>query len=239
METIRIRRLEEDVSRYRRALRRIVECEDAPNIDPIGDVEFGLHCGVEDRCASNRYEGANIGYAQGCEAALEWAVNEAKYALGEEQEMKEAIKEPPLPEGVDGTGGIYTKDNSDLFIERDMSPEDLRMIADHIEWSNPEREGIKNNSSAEPPLWQQLKSDMPWAYDEARVVNADRETLEYVLTSEKGFPAEIASIQLARNIWKLVRILNSKRFKEDPTLVSSLVDAKKEHADSMSFSGEL
>ena len=63
-----------------RALHRIAERVDAPNIDPMGSTEFGLHCGVEDMGASNRYEGANIGYKQGCEAALEWATNEAKCA---------------------------------------------------------------------------------------------------------------------------------------------------------------
>ncbi len=63
------------------ALERIAKLEDSPDIDPVGDVEFGLHCGVEDRCCENRYDGANVGYANGCEAALEWASNEAKHAL--------------------------------------------------------------------------------------------------------------------------------------------------------------
>lgn len=39
------------------ALKRIAECEAAPDIDPTGETEFGLHCGVEDRGCSNRYEG--------------------------------------------------------------------------------------------------------------------------------------------------------------------------------------
>lgn len=81
MKTIRTRQLEAEIFRYRQALKRIAEGIDAPDIDPTGDTEFGLHCGVEDRMASDRYEGANIGYAQGCEAALEWASNEAKHVL--------------------------------------------------------------------------------------------------------------------------------------------------------------
>ena len=64
-----------------KALHRIAECTDAPDIDPTGDTEFGLHCGAEDRDCSDRYEGTNFGYTQGCEAALEWAVNEAKHSL--------------------------------------------------------------------------------------------------------------------------------------------------------------
>ena len=63
------------------ALHRIAECKDAPAIDPTGECETGLHCGVEDRDCRDRYEGANYGYAQGTERALEWAVNEAKHAL--------------------------------------------------------------------------------------------------------------------------------------------------------------
>jgi len=90
METNRTRQLEATISRYRKALKRIAECKDAPDIDPTGDTEYGLHCGVEDCMASDRYEGANIGYAQGCEAALEWASNEAKHALENTEVSHEA-----------------------------------------------------------------------------------------------------------------------------------------------------
>ena len=63
------------------ALKRIAECEDAPDIDIGGEAQFGLHCGVEDRSCSDRYEGADYGYSRGVERGLEWAVNEAKHAL--------------------------------------------------------------------------------------------------------------------------------------------------------------
>ena len=63
------------------ALKRIAECEDAPDIDIGGEAKFGLHCGVEDRSCSDRYEGADYGYSCGVERGLEWAVNEAKHAL--------------------------------------------------------------------------------------------------------------------------------------------------------------
>ena len=62
-------------------LRNILEGVNAPDIDPMGDTEFGLHCGVEDIGATDRYGGANYGYSQGVEAALEWAANEAQEAL--------------------------------------------------------------------------------------------------------------------------------------------------------------
>ena len=48
----------------------------------------------------------------------------------------EESSECPLPEGVEEGGGIYTKTNSDLFIDRDISADDLRKIADHKE-ANP------------------------------------------------------------------------------------------------------
>ena len=44
------------------------------------------------------------------------------------------MKEPKLPSKVICGFGLYTKENSDLFIDRDMSPDDLKMIANHIKW---------------------------------------------------------------------------------------------------------
>jgi hypothetical protein len=63
------------------ALKRIAECQDSPDIDPGGEEQFGLHCGVEDRGCCDRYEGADYGYSRGMERGLEWASNEAKHAL--------------------------------------------------------------------------------------------------------------------------------------------------------------
>ena len=63
------------------ALQRIANCDDAPDINPKGDWEKGLYCGVEDRDCRDRYEGAYYGYSRGCEIALEWAVNEARLAI--------------------------------------------------------------------------------------------------------------------------------------------------------------
>ena len=74
-----------DVSRLVRDLRdrlkQIVECEDAPDSDIGGNARIGLHCDVEDRSCSDRYEGADYGYAQGVKCALEWAVNEVQSIL--------------------------------------------------------------------------------------------------------------------------------------------------------------
>ena len=63
------------------ALRRIAEFEDAPEIDAIGEWQFGLHCGVEDRQCRDRYEGADYGHTVGAERVMEWAGNEAKHAI--------------------------------------------------------------------------------------------------------------------------------------------------------------
>lgn len=65
----------------RAALERIKNCEDSPDIDATGEWQFGLHCGVEDRGCTDRYEAADYGHARGVERALEWAVNEATEAL--------------------------------------------------------------------------------------------------------------------------------------------------------------
>ena len=43
-------------------------------------------------------------------------------------------KEPKLPDRVVHGLGIYFRDNSDLFID-DLTPEELRQIADHLEWT--------------------------------------------------------------------------------------------------------
>ena len=63
------------------ALNRIAGLADAPEIDAEGQIQLGLHCGVEDRECADRYQGANYGYACGVNRALEWARNEAQAAL--------------------------------------------------------------------------------------------------------------------------------------------------------------
>lgn len=67
--------------RLAEALKRIFECQDAPGIDIGGESQLGLHCGVEDRGCYDRYEGADYGYSQGVERALEWSSNEAFAAI--------------------------------------------------------------------------------------------------------------------------------------------------------------
>lgn len=80
------------------ALKRIAECEDAPDIDASGDWQRGLYCGVEDRDCRDRYEGADYGHAVGVEKGLEWASNEAKYAL-------EQVANAALTGAADSTTG--------------------------------------------------------------------------------------------------------------------------------------
>lgn len=38
-----------------------------------------------------------------------------------------------LPDGVNHIAGMYTKEKSDLFIDADITPDDLRRIANHME----------------------------------------------------------------------------------------------------------
>ena len=76
---------EAELARLREALQRISDGTDAPDIDLSGDWQTGLYCGVEDRDCQDRYEGADYGYSQGVERTLEWAGNEADYALKEQQ----------------------------------------------------------------------------------------------------------------------------------------------------------
>lgn len=65
----------------REALSRIHACTDSPDIDVGGEMQIGLHCGVEDRGCRDRYDGADVGWSQGVERTLEWAQNEAAFAL--------------------------------------------------------------------------------------------------------------------------------------------------------------
>jgi len=71
------------------SLRKIKECEDAPEIDATGDWRFGLHCGVEDRNCQDRYDGADYGHTVGAERVFEWASNEAGWALTEIGELEQ------------------------------------------------------------------------------------------------------------------------------------------------------
>ena len=73
------------------ALERISNCEGAPDIDPIGDWQFGLHCGLEDRGLHNRYDCANYGHSVGAERCLEWAADEAKFALKKISEERDKL----------------------------------------------------------------------------------------------------------------------------------------------------
>lgn len=73
----------------REAMKRIAQCEDAPDIDPTGETQWGLHCGVEDRGCTGKYDGADYGYTQGVERAIEWAKGEAETALAK---YDEAVK---------------------------------------------------------------------------------------------------------------------------------------------------
>ena len=75
------------------ALNRIAGLADAPEIDAEGQIQLGLHCGVEDRACADRYQGANYGYACGVDRALEWARNEAQAALANKTALPRAGRE--------------------------------------------------------------------------------------------------------------------------------------------------
>jgi hypothetical protein len=70
------------------SLVRIANAESAPDIDIGGEMQFGLHCGVEDRGCSDRYDGADYGYSRGVTRALEWAVNEAAHTIAKAKQTK-------------------------------------------------------------------------------------------------------------------------------------------------------
>lgn len=71
----------EAADKLRAAMQDIANLEGAPSIDVSGDLRFGLHCGVEDRDCTDRYESADFGWSQGVERTLEWATLEAAHAL--------------------------------------------------------------------------------------------------------------------------------------------------------------
>ena len=91
------------------ALQRIAKCKDSPDLDPGGEVQLGLHCGVEDRCIDNIYEAASFGYTEGAEDAMEWAVNEANFALTQILDSGGAENEWPCFECDDGTIRLVRK----------------------------------------------------------------------------------------------------------------------------------
>jgi hypothetical protein len=97
--------------RLRAALVRIRDGEDAPDCDLGGERQIGVHCGVEDRGCSDRYEGADYGYAQGVERALEWASNEADAALTSEALAGAGSSWRPIEEApVDQEIIVYRED---------------------------------------------------------------------------------------------------------------------------------
>ena len=87
--------LEIENRKLREGLDRIARLVDAPAIDAEGQIQFGLHCGVEDRACADRYEGADYGYARGVEHALEWARNEAEATLANKQVSNAPQSVPP------------------------------------------------------------------------------------------------------------------------------------------------
>jgi YgiT-type zinc finger domain-containing protein len=91
------------------ALQRIAKWEDSPDIDPSGDIQLGLHCGVEDRYIDSVYDAADFGYTKGAEVALEWATNEASFALKQILDSGGAENEWPCFECDDGTIRLVRK----------------------------------------------------------------------------------------------------------------------------------
>lgn len=79
---------------------------------------------------------------------------------------------------------------------------------------------------------------MPWCVDEAKVVNADIEVLEYVLKSGKGHPVEITEIQMTRNLWRLVESIESLRMHRNPELAHLLDNVVEEHRREMELPSE-
>lgn len=74
--------LERRCKRLEAALRALSKLEGSPDIDPLGDIQFGLHCGLEDRDC-DRYRASDFGYAQGVDRALEWVMNTATAVLNQ------------------------------------------------------------------------------------------------------------------------------------------------------------
>ena len=73
----KIKEQQEAIRELVAGLTRIANCDGSPDIDPMGDIQLGLHCGVEDIGCQDRYDGVDYGYTQGMERGIEWAVNEA------------------------------------------------------------------------------------------------------------------------------------------------------------------
>lgn len=79
-----IRWMKARIAHLEAALTRIKTLADAPDPDPSGDRQLGLHCGLEDRGAQgDPHDACDYGYSEGVGRTMEWAVNEAEAGLKE------------------------------------------------------------------------------------------------------------------------------------------------------------
>ena len=84
LQVRRIKKLEARIAQLEAGLNRIKGLADAPDPDPMADIQFGLHAGLEDRGAQgNPYDACDYGFSEGASRVMEWAVNEAEAALKE------------------------------------------------------------------------------------------------------------------------------------------------------------
>lgn len=73
--------LKSQVERLTGILNEINNLDGAPDDDVGGDMQSGLHCGVEDRGCSDRYQGADYGWNQGVFRMKEWVLGITEQAL--------------------------------------------------------------------------------------------------------------------------------------------------------------
>lgn len=59
---------------------------DEPQIELTGEYHTGLHCGLEDRDISDRYDACDYGFEKGVERALEWAYGVVETAIAKAKE---------------------------------------------------------------------------------------------------------------------------------------------------------
>jgi len=89
-------------------------------------------------------------------------------------------------------------------------------------------------------LYSRLEEERPWLVDECKLVNADNEVLEYALSENmKGGMTDIISIQLCRNLYKLIKLTEFQSLSNNPEHSSLRANVLEELAHNMDLPSDI
>lgn len=114
--------------------------------------------------------------------------------------------------------------------------------------NNREKDAERNETSARRSLldesvralYSRLEEERPWLVDECKLVTADNEVIEYALSENmKGGMTDIISIQLCRNLHKLIKLTESQSLNNNPEHSSLRVNVLEELAHNMGLPSDI